>query len=243
MAGFSRVRPRPSVRPDPRHDHHLPPARRSGHAVRIGFLLPGPVGDKALEMADRHGAPFTPRMHSISHWVSCGQTRPVTAGSALSPRRLSAAAAKLPSATKRMKRGMSTMTGQPAMHLDSLHWMQRWASSMASCSVKTEVHLAEIPAAIGRILLGHRLALDGQALFHGKLWDMENLANRNQFHAQRGRRLIGSARPGRFRRGGTGIVVRRCDTSQVGPTRDRSRPGARRTPVRRRRRISSGRRR
>ena len=30
-------------------------------------------------------------MHSPSHWVSCGQTRPVTHGRALSERRLSAA--------------------------------------------------------------------------------------------------------------------------------------------------------
>ena len=40
------------------------------------------------------GLPFLPRTQTPSHWTSCGQTRPVVAGSALSTRRISAALTK-----------------------------------------------------------------------------------------------------------------------------------------------------
>ena len=89
------------------------------------------------------GALLIPRTHSVSHWVSWGQTRPVTAGRALSAKRLSAAEEKSPFATKSMKRGMFIMTGQPAMHRGSLHWRQRWASRRASFSVKPKLTSAK----------------------------------------------------------------------------------------------------
>ncbi len=61
------------------------------------------------------GLPFLPRRQTPSHWVSCGQTRPVTHGSALSSRRLSAADGRSPSRRNLMNRGMLTRTGQPSM--------------------------------------------------------------------------------------------------------------------------------
>src|SRR5512136_2894871 len=80
------------------------------------------------------GRPLLPRMHSISHCVSCGQTRPVMAGSALSLSMHCAASGTLPWDSSSMKRGMLTPTGQPAMHLGSLHSRQRSASRMATFS-------------------------------------------------------------------------------------------------------------
>src|ERR1035441_5189645 len=75
-------------------------------------------------------------MHSISHCVSCGQTRPVTAGRALSLSRQCAASDRLPWDSSSIKRGMLTLTGQPVMHLGSLHRRQRSASSSATFSGK-----------------------------------------------------------------------------------------------------------
>ena len=78
------------------------------------------------------GLPFLARMQTPSHCVSCGQTRPVTQGRALSFRRLSAAAAMSPSRRDLMNRGMSTRTGHPSTQKGLGHWMQRSASSIAS---------------------------------------------------------------------------------------------------------------
>ena len=61
------------------------------------------------------GLPFLARMQTPSHCVSCGQTRPVTQGRALSSSRLSAAAGRSPSRRNLMNRGMLTRTGQPSM--------------------------------------------------------------------------------------------------------------------------------
>ena len=77
-------------------------------------------------------SPFLVRMQRASHWISCGHTRPVTQGSALSPSRLSAAEGRSPSRRNLMKRGMSTRTGQPSTQNGLGHWMQRSASSSAS---------------------------------------------------------------------------------------------------------------
>ncbi len=77
-------------------------------------------------------SPFLVRMQTPSHWVSCGQTRPVTQGRALSSRRLSAADGRSPSRRNLMNRGMLTRTGQPSTQKGLGHWMQRSASSIAS---------------------------------------------------------------------------------------------------------------
>ena len=77
-------------------------------------------------------SPFLVRTQTPSHWVSWGQTRPVTQGRALSPRRLSAADAMSPSRRNLMNRGMLTRTGQPSTQNGLGHWMQRSASSIAS---------------------------------------------------------------------------------------------------------------
>ncbi len=77
-------------------------------------------------------SPFLARMHTASHWLSCGQTRPVTHGRALSSSRLSAADGRSPSRRNLMNRGMLTRTGQPSTQNGLGHWMQRSASSIAS---------------------------------------------------------------------------------------------------------------
>jgi hypothetical protein len=64
-----------------------PCAPGRGDCRGSGFspLLALPVGDEALEAADRHDRRrrFLPRMHSISHCSSCGQTRPQIAAGVL----------------------------------------------------------------------------------------------------------------------------------------------------------------
>ena len=91
------------------------------------------------------GSPRLPRMQFASHCVSCGQTRPVTAGSALSESRLSAAALMFPSARKLMKRGMLTITGQPCTQCAFLHLRQRCASSIANCSGRPRLTSSKLP--------------------------------------------------------------------------------------------------
>ncbi len=81
------------------------------------------------------GEPFLARTQTPSHWISWGQTRPVTQGRALSPSSDAAAPAMSPMRRSSMKRGMLTRTGQPSMQTGFLHWRQRSASSTASCSV------------------------------------------------------------------------------------------------------------
>ena len=78
------------------------------------------------------GLPLRARTQTPSHCVSWGQTRPVTQGSALSPRRLSAAPAMSPSRRWAMKFGMLTRTGQPSTQNGLGHCRQRSASSIAS---------------------------------------------------------------------------------------------------------------
>ena len=77
------------------------------------------------------GSPFFARTQSFSHWSSCGQTRPQTAGSALSVFRIRFAAATSPSLILRMNCGICTSTGQPWRHGAVLHWRQRDASTAA----------------------------------------------------------------------------------------------------------------
>jgi hypothetical protein len=77
------------------------------------------------------GSHFFPRMQSFSHWSSCGQTLPQTAGRQFVSLIFRAAPRKSPSATSWTKPGMSKSTGHPDTEPGFLHWMQRLASSMA----------------------------------------------------------------------------------------------------------------
>ncbi len=78
-------------------------------------------------------APFLARTQRPSHWISWGQTRPVTHGSALSSSSDAAAPSMSPTRSRSMKSGMFTRTGQPSMQTGFLHCRQRSASSIASC--------------------------------------------------------------------------------------------------------------
>ena len=80
------------------------------------------------------GSPFFPRVHTPSHCVSCGHTRPQMAGSEFALFTMAYARAKLPSATCAINCGMGTPTGQPPTHGAFGHWMQRRASATASSS-------------------------------------------------------------------------------------------------------------
>ena len=110
------------------------------------------------------GSPFLPRRQRPSHWLSWGQTRPVTQGRALSSSSDSAAPWRSPSATRSMKRGMLTRTGQPSMHRGFLHWRQRSASAAASTWLKPRLTSVKCVRPDGRVLGGHRGALDGHPL-------------------------------------------------------------------------------
>ena len=74
---------------------------------------------------------FLPMTQVSSHWFSCGQTRPQTAGSAELARRMRAASRKSPSAILWMNPGMSISAGQLVTHCGFLQRRQRSASSMA----------------------------------------------------------------------------------------------------------------
>src|SRR5665647_296597 len=74
-------------------------------------------------------------MHAPSHWSSCGQTRPHTAGSALVSRTFLAAPRKSPSATRPRNEGMSMLTGHAPRQPGFLHMMQRAASIIAVSGV------------------------------------------------------------------------------------------------------------
>ena len=77
------------------------------------------------------GRPFLPRTHASSHWLSCGQTLPHTAGSALSSRMMVAAPEVSPTATSSMKSLILMPTGHPSTHTGRLHSRHRDASSVA----------------------------------------------------------------------------------------------------------------
>ena len=81
------------------------------------------------------GSPLRPRVHTPSHCVSCGHTRPQIAGSALASLTSAYASANSPWATFSMNWGIGTPTGQPSMQGALGHWMQRRASLMASSAV------------------------------------------------------------------------------------------------------------
>ena len=68
-----------------------------------------------------------------SHWLSWGQTRPHTAGRALSLAMIWYAPSKSPSATLAINSGMWIFTGHPATQGIFLQLRHRAASSMA-CS-------------------------------------------------------------------------------------------------------------
>ena len=66
-----------------------------------------------------------PRTHLLSHWLSCGHTRPQTAGRAEVSLILAAASINLPSATRAINSGILTPTGQPATQGLCLQFKQR----------------------------------------------------------------------------------------------------------------------
>ena len=77
------------------------------------------------------GSPLMPRTHLPSHWFSCGQTRPHTAGSAVEALSTSQAPSKSSAATRAIKAGMSIPTGQPDTQGLFLQLRQRLASPTA----------------------------------------------------------------------------------------------------------------
>ena len=81
------------------------------------------------------GSPFLPRVHTPSHCVSCGHTRPQMAGSEFALFTMAYARAKLPSATCSTNRGMGTPTGQPPTQGLLRQFRQRCASDTACSSV------------------------------------------------------------------------------------------------------------
>jgi len=80
------------------------------------------------------GSSFLPRMHTPSHWLSWGQTRPQTAGRLFRSQTLRMDLVNSPSLISRMNAGMSTETGQPSMQVGFLHWRHRSASRTAVSS-------------------------------------------------------------------------------------------------------------
>ena len=92
--------------------------------------------------------PFLLNMHTCSHCVSCGHTRPHTAGRALSVFISFIALSKSPSATYFRKTGILTSTGQPFMHEGFLHWIQRFASSIACFSENPRATSSKLVARI-----------------------------------------------------------------------------------------------
>ena len=70
-------------------------------------------------------------LHSASHWVSCGQTRPQIAGSGFAVRKIFAAPAMSPIATAWMNSGIGIFTGQPSTQIGSWQRRQRSASNSA----------------------------------------------------------------------------------------------------------------
>ena len=60
-----------------------------------------------------NGSPFIPKTHFPSHWDSCGQTLPHTAGKALYFDNSSKEVEKSPFFMKDIKLGIFTETGQP----------------------------------------------------------------------------------------------------------------------------------
>ena len=77
-------------------------------------------------------SPLIPRTHLPSHWLSCGHTRPQTAGSALDSPIILYASSKFPSFTCATNAGMLILTGHPVIHFAFLQPRQRCASSTAS---------------------------------------------------------------------------------------------------------------
>ena len=81
------------------------------------------------------GSPFLPRIHCPSHWLSCGQTRPQIAGSALDSPITLYASSNHPSFTLEMNPGISIDTGHPCTHFAFLHPIHLFASSTASSAL------------------------------------------------------------------------------------------------------------
>ena len=81
------------------------------------------------------GSSVSPTVQTPSHWVSCGQTRPQTAGSRLVDVMTSYAPWKFFSPILAMNAGMSMETGQPRTHGSSAHCRHRSASRSAFSSV------------------------------------------------------------------------------------------------------------
>ena len=85
------IRSPATVRPDgpePTTATFLPVGAALGGKL-TGTVLPLVVGDRNVRGCRwPRAAPFLPTMHLPSHWISCGQTRPQTAGREFLPQRL-----------------------------------------------------------------------------------------------------------------------------------------------------------
>ena len=115
------------------------------------------------------GTPVALRRWQVSsHWVSCGQTRPQTAGRLLASRTLAAAAANSPFSTSLTNVGMSMRTGQPAMQPGLAQSRHRRASATASSAESPRLTSAKSVA-----------ALRGRALGHGPAGDLDPLLDRD----------------------------------------------------------------
>ncbi len=77
------------------------------------------------------GWSFLPTMQVASHWLSCGHTRPQTAGRALLSLRTRYAVFRSRRAVAAMKAGMSIPTGHPGTHRGFLQPRQRSDSAIA----------------------------------------------------------------------------------------------------------------
>ena len=80
------------------------------------------------------GSPFMPRTQRLSHCVSCGQTRPHTAGRLESFDITSYAPSMSPSRNLAIKSGILIPTGHPPTQAGDLHPRQRAASFAAASS-------------------------------------------------------------------------------------------------------------
>ena len=82
------------------------------------------------------GSPFLPTTHPPSHWFSCGHTRPVMAGSALSSRIFAAAPRKSPAQISATISCILTPTGQSPWHPGLAQARQRMASVAALSALR-----------------------------------------------------------------------------------------------------------
>ena len=225
-----------------------------------------PVGDVALERADRRPArPSCARRHRPSHWVSWGQTRPVTHGRALSSSSESAAPAMSPRRRWSMKQRDVDADRAAIDALGVLALEAALGLEDRQVLGEAQVDLLERVRARLGVLLGHRDAVDGHPLARIELDVLAGedapdellevvgvgaaglapvervVASSSDLRGgacRRGPPSPGSCRPRAWR----APPARTTGRSSGGRRARRSRPGGRRTRARRRRRSASRRR-